>query len=262
MQVGMGVCVILLMLLLGRLQSYTVTLILIVVSVAVSTRYLYWRTTQTLVFDNGLEAFLGIGLYLAETYAWLILVLGYFQSIMPLKRSIRPLPEDLSQWPTVDIYIPTYNESLDVVQDTVLAAQNIDYPADKLRIYLLDDGRRPEFGAFAAAAGVGYITRSDNRHAKAGNLNNALSLTDGELICIFDCDHVSTRAFLQATVGSFLQDARLALVQTPHHFYSPTPSSATSPPDGRFPTRASCSTAPYNRATTSGMRRSSAAPAR
>ncbi|WKN22526.1 UDP-forming cellulose synthase catalytic subunit [Azotobacter vinelandii] len=222
-QVGMGVCMILLMLLLGRLQSYTVTLILIVVSVAVSTRYLYWRTTQTLVFDNSLEAFLGTGLYLAEVYVWMILTLGYFQTVMPLKRAIRPLPEDLSQWPTVDVYIPTYNESLDVVQDTVLAAQNIDYPADKLRVYLLDDGRRPEFGAFAAAAGVGYITRSDNRHAKAGNLNNALSLTDGELICIFDCDHVSTRAFLQATVGAFLQDARLALVQTPHHFHSPDP---------------------------------------
>lgn len=222
-QVSMGASMILLIFLLSRIESYTVTLILIVVSGAVSTRYLYWRTTETLVFDNGLETFLGLGLYLAEIYAWLILMLGYFQSIMPLKRPIQPLPEDVSQWPTVDVYIPTYNESLEVVQDTVLAAQNIDYPADKLRIYLLDDGRRPEFGAFAAAAGVGYITRTDNRHAKAGNLNNALNQTDSELICVFDCDHVSTRAFLQATVGLFLHDPKLALVQTPHHFHSPDP---------------------------------------
>ncbi|SEI81790.1 cellulose synthase (UDP-forming) [Azotobacter beijerinckii] len=222
-QMLMGSGLILVMLALNRIKSYGITLMLVIVSAAASTRYLYWRTTETLVFSNGLEAFLGIGLYLAEIYAWLILMLGYFQSIMPLKRPVHPLPEDISRWPTVDVYIPTYNESLDVVQDTVLAAQNIDYPADKLRVYLLDDGRRPEFGAFAAAAGAGYIARSDNRHAKAGNLNNALGRTDGELICIFDCDHVSTRAFLQATVGLFLHDPRLALVQTPHHFYSEDP---------------------------------------
>ncbi|OWG02876.1 cellulose synthase catalytic subunit (UDP-forming), partial [Klebsiella pneumoniae] len=69
----------------------------------------------------------------------------------------------------------------------------------------------------------GYITRNDNKHAKAGNLNHALTLTQGELICVFDCDHVATRVFLQATVGGFLKDPMLALVQTPHYFYSPDP---------------------------------------
>ena len=76
---------------------------------------------------------------------------------------------------------------------------------------------------FAADVGVGYITRNDNKHAKAGNLNHALTLTQGELICVFDCDHVATRVFLQATVGGFLKDPMLALVQTPHYFYSPDP---------------------------------------
>lgn len=223
MQLLLGCSMMALMLLLNRNRSYAVTLTMMVMSLAVSTRYLYWRSTETLSFGNGVEAFLGIGLYLAELYAWLILALGYFQSILPLRRPIQPLPDDVALWPTVDVYIPTYNESLSVVQDTVLAALNLDYPADKLRVYLLDDGRRPEFGAFAAAAGAGYITRSDNAHAKAGNLNNALRKTGGELICIFDCDHITTRAFLQATVGLFLKDSRLALVQTPHHFYSPDP---------------------------------------
>ncbi|MFC3608663.1 UDP-forming cellulose synthase catalytic subunit [Stutzerimonas tarimensis] len=224
MQLLLGGSMIVLMLLLNNnRKSFGVTLVLVTLSLAVSTRYLYWRTTETLVFGNGLEATLGIGLYLAELYAYVILLLGYFQSILPLRRRIEPLPAAVSQWPTVDVYVPTYNESLDVVQDTVLAALDLDYPADKLRVYLLDDGRRPEFKAFAEAAGAGYITRSDNNHAKAGNLNNALKQTDGELICIFDCDHIGTRAFLQSTVGLFLKDRKLALVQTPHHFYSPDP---------------------------------------
>jgi cellulose synthase (UDP-forming) len=109
------------------------------------------------------------------------------------------------------------------VQDTVLAALSMDYPRDRFRVYVLDDGRRPEFKAFAEAAGALYITRTDNKHAKAGNLNNALGLTDGELVCIFDADHIPTRAFLQVTVGWFQADPRLALLQTPHHFYSPDP---------------------------------------
>ncbi|WP_251848469.1 UDP-forming cellulose synthase catalytic subunit [Atlantibacter hermannii] len=209
--------------LLGFSKKHSISVVMMVVSALMSTRYIYFRATQTLHFNSEIEAILGIGLFLAELYIWVILLLTYLQTVFPLKRGIVPLPDDVSLWPTVDIYIPSYNESLDVVRDTVLAAQCIDYPKDKLNIYLLDDGKRREFAVFAADAGVGYITRTDNSHAKAGNLNHALKLTKGELICVFDCDHVATRIFLQATVGSFLQDPKLALLQTPHYFYSPDP---------------------------------------
>ncbi|ROQ24172.1 cellulose synthase (UDP-forming) [Gallaecimonas pentaromativorans] len=218
-----GLAGVVLMFIVSRFTSRWARIVLILMSMVISTRYLYWRATDTLVFSTPIETILGIGLLLAEVYTWLILVLGFIQTIWPLNRRIVPLPKDSSTWPTVDVYIPTYNESLDIVQDTVLAAMNLDYPKDKLKVYLLDDGRRPEFGAFAAAAGVGYITRNDNNHAKAGNLNNALKQTSGELICIFDCDHVTTRIFLQATVGAFMAEPNLALLQTPHYFYSPDP---------------------------------------
>lgn len=209
--------------LLGFSKKHSISVVMMVVSALMSTRYIYFRATQTLHFNSEIEAILGIGLFLAELYIWVILLLTYLQTVFPLKRGIVPLPDDVSQWPTVDVYIPSYNESLEVVRDTVLAAQCIDYPKDKLNIYLLDDGKRREFAVFAADVGVGYITRNDNAHAKAGNLNHALKLTKGELICVFDCDHVATRIFLQATVGSFLQDPKLALLQTPHYFYSPDP---------------------------------------
>ncbi|MBK0033088.1 UDP-forming cellulose synthase catalytic subunit [Erwinia sp. S43] len=209
--------------LLGFIKSKPVSLIMVFLSAIMSTRYIYWRATETLHFNSEVEAILGIGLFIAELYVWLILILGYLQTSWPLKRTIEPLPDDISLWPTVDVYVPSYNESLDVVRDTVLAAQCIDYPRDKLKIYLLDDGKRSEFARFAADVGVGYITRDDNRHAKAGNLNHAMKITKGELITVFDCDHVATRTFLQATVGAFLKDDKLALLQTPHYFYSPDP---------------------------------------
>ncbi|WP_426817210.1 UDP-forming cellulose synthase catalytic subunit [Winslowiella sp. 2C04] len=209
--------------LLGLSKSKQVSIVMVILSALMSTRYIYWRATETLHFNSEIEAILGIGLFIAELYVWLILILGFLQTTWPLKRTIEPLPDDINLWPTVDVYVPTYNESLDVVRDTVLAAQCIDYPRNKLKIYLLDDGKRSEFAVFAADVGVGYITREDNSHAKAGNLNHAMKITKGELICVFDCDHVATRTFLQATVGPFLNDPKLALLQTPHYFYSPDP---------------------------------------
>ncbi|HBC83299.1 MAG TPA: cellulose synthase catalytic subunit (UDP-forming) [Escherichia sp.] len=209
--------------LMGYSKKRSISVIMVVMSFLMSTRYIYFRATQTLHFNSEIETILGIGLFLADLYVWVMLLLNYLQTIWPLKREIVPLPEDMSLWPTVDVYVPTYNESLDVVRDTVLAAQCIDYPKDKMKIYILDDGKRSEFAMFAADVGVGYITRNDNSHAKAGNLNHAMKLTNGELICVFDCDHVATRIFLQATVGGFLKDPKLALVQTPHFFYSPDP---------------------------------------
>ncbi len=206
-----------------RRQGRTVELLLILLSLVVSTRYLWWRYTATVDWANATDTFFGLGLLLAETYAWVVLILGYLQSAYPLERKPVPLPRDAATWPTVDLFIPTYNESLAVVRNTVYGALRIDWPRDKLRIHVLDDGSRAQFRDFAASVGVGYIVRTQHDHAKAGNLNHALGLTDGELIAVFDCDHVPVRSFLQATVGWFLRDPRIALVQTPHLFFSADP---------------------------------------
>ncbi|MEQ5801275.1 UDP-forming cellulose synthase catalytic subunit [Halomonas sp. H10-9-1] len=218
---GIAICVVLLIA--ARVRTQRVRLFIILITVLSSTRYLYWRLSETIVTSSWLESALGAGLLAAELYAWLVLVVSFFQMARPIERRSVNLPADTQHWPSIDVYIPTYNEPLSVVKDTVLAAQNLEYPRHLLKIYLLDDGHRPEFGAFASACGAGYITREDNTHAKAGNLNNAMGKTHGELICIFDCDHITTRFFLQKTVGQFLTDPTLALVQTPHYFYSQDP---------------------------------------
>jgi cellulose synthase (UDP-forming) len=211
-------------LLLNRRAGQSVTLTMALISMAVSARYLCWRIGTTLFASQwSVDVALGGVLLAAEVYAFVMLLLGYLQSLATLERKPVPLPRDLHDWPTVDFFIPTYSEPLEVVRTTVLAAKSIDWPADRLRIWLLDDGHRDTFRAFAAMADVGYIARPDNRHAKAGNLNYALTKTTGELVAIFDCDHVPTRSFLQTTVGFFLAETKLAIVQTPHHFYSPDP---------------------------------------
>ena len=208
------------------LRRYTgtlFTLIMIVFSVNASSRYLYWRYTETLLLDNWMDSVFSIVLVIAEVYAWLVLLLGYAQTIWPLKRKPEPMPDDESLWPTVDLFIPTYNEPLKVVRPTVLASLALDWPRDKLNIYILDDGRREEFKEFARQANVGYMVRDNNVHAKAGNINAALARTNGEYVAIFDCDHIPARSFLQMTMGWFLRDRNMGMIQTPHHFLSPDP---------------------------------------
>jgi cellulose synthase (UDP-forming) len=223
-QLLLGGGALLLALVLDRVsKAHLVTLALVLISITVSTRYLFWRVSVTLASDLSLEAVLSGILLAAELYAFAMLLLGYLQVLGRLPRKPAPLPPSTTRWPSVDVFIPTYNEPLTVVRATVLAARAMDWPADKLKIFILDDGKRDEFRAFASSAGVGYIVRPDNRHAKAGNLNHALSRTRGELVAIFDCDHVPARSFLQMTVGWFLRDRRLGCIQTPHHFYSPDP---------------------------------------
>ncbi|MDR3738846.1 MAG: UDP-forming cellulose synthase catalytic subunit, partial [Terracidiphilus sp.] len=211
-------------------DSYLVTLALMLMSMFCTFRYGYWRIAQVVQFFEdpashwgALDAFFILCLLFAEAYAFVILFLGYFQTIWPLRRAPVSLPENTDDWPDVDVLIPTYNEPLEVVRYSVLGALNMDWPADKLHIYLLDDGRRKEFERFAFEAGGGYKTRPDNKHAKAGNINTALKTMSSPLVAIFDCDHVPTRSFLQMTVGWFERDRKLAMLQTPHHFYSPDP---------------------------------------
>ena len=210
-------------LLLRKTKGRVTTLTMMTLSISASTRYIWWRLTDTVGFENPLDAFFGFGLVAAELYAFTVLLIGYFQTIWPLGRKPVPLPADSSTWPSVDVFIPTYNEPLDVVKQTVFSAMSLDWPADRLKVYVLDDGRRSDFRKFCEEVGVGYKIRGNNRHAKAGNINAALASTDGEYVAIFDCDHIPTRSFLQVCMGWFLKDDKMAMLQTPHVFFSPDP---------------------------------------
>ncbi|RZL86159.1 MAG: UDP-forming cellulose synthase catalytic subunit [Variovorax sp.] len=222
-QLTLSVAIFVAALVLNRIPGRFPTLALIFLSVVVSSRYMYWRVTETMYMDNLLDLVLGAGLLMAELYAFVVLLLGYMQTAWPLERKPLPLPEDTSLWPTVDVFIPTYNEALSVVRPTVLAALSIDWPRDKIKIFVLDDGRREEFRVFCEGVGVTHVTRGDNKHAKAGNINAALKNTDGEFVAIFDCDHIPTRSFLQIAMGWFGRDPKLGLVQLPHYFFSADP---------------------------------------
>ena len=188
-----------------------------VLSIAASARYITWRLTYTLNFDTTANSIACVLLFAAEIYALLMLLLGHFQTVWPTKRETPRMPSGV-RWPWVDVFITTYDEDVDLVRRTAIGCQAIDYPSK--HVFILDDGNRPEMESLAVEVGVGYITRTDNEHAKAGNLNHAMGVTSSEFIAQFDADHVPVKSFLRETIPFFLWDKELAFVQTPHHFYN------------------------------------------
>ncbi len=129
-----------------------------------------------------------------------------------------------NDWPAVDIFIATYNEPLEVLEKTILAASAIDYP--RATVWVLDDTRRPWLRSYCEAQGVQYVSRPDNVGAKAGNLNHALAYTrertNAPVILVLDADFVAKPHILRRTVG-MLADPAVALVQTPQFYYNPDP---------------------------------------
>jgi cellulose synthase (UDP-forming) len=210
------VSLVMLVVALAASRSQTLRPMIIFLSCFASMRYFYWRIAWTLNLSSPLDATASVALLAAETYGLAILFLGYFQSLEATTRAPAP-PRDT--W-SVDVLIPTYNEPEPIVRRTAIGALAMTYA--RKRVFVLDDARRPEIERMAAGLGCGYITRPDNRHAKAGNLNHALGVTQGELVAIFDADHVPVRSFLAETTG-FFEDARVALVQTAQHFFNPDP---------------------------------------
>ena len=180
-------------------------------------RYLVWRLFYTIPTDDLASMAIGWTVYLAELYGLCQFAFFAYQSWSPLER--QPVP--LATYPTIDIMVTVVDEPLEILSQTLVGCLSQDYPKDRFRVYVLDDGHRQEVKALAESLGCRYLRRPDRpRHAKAGNLNHALRLTDGDLIAVFDVDHVPTHAFLKDTVG-FFTDPKVAIVQTPHHFYNP-----------------------------------------
>jgi cellulose synthase (UDP-forming) len=122
----------------------------------------------------------------------------------------------------VDVMIMTYNEELSLLKKTIAGCLNLEYPGNRLNIYLCDDGRRDAAKSLCNEFGIHYITRDDNQHAKAGNINNALKQTAGEFILLLDADMVPKPGFLEKTIHYFTNQ-NVGFVQTPQVFSNPDP---------------------------------------
>lgn len=206
-----------------RYAGRFVTLVLMGLAFIVSARYLYWRFSATLAQDINSDFVLGFSLCIAEVHLWLLMILNSLQAIWPLKQTHIALPSESAWWPTVDIFIPCQGQPACAIKSAATAALALDWPKNKLKIYILDDSPRDDIKALADSLGSTYLAHPGNSDGKAGNINQALPKTEGELVAIFDCDRTPGNDFLRTTVGWFVQDAKLGMLQTPQHFLAPAP---------------------------------------
>ncbi|MDQ0730632.1 glycosyltransferase family 2 protein [Arthrobacter sp. B1I2] len=190
------------------------TRLVVVLTVLTGLNYIAWRWMASLNWDAW---WIALPLVVAETYSFIdVMLFGMTVWKLKIRKPAPAPPHDA----TVDVFITTYNEDLDMVVTTALAAQKIRHPHST---WILDDGARPELKALAEQHGLGYVTRSGDwtkdlpRHAKAGNLNNALMVTHGEFLLILDADQIPEPDILEKILGYF-NNRRLALVQTPQYF--------------------------------------------
>ncbi len=182
---------------------------LAVVALAAGPVYFTWRLAFT--FD-GADPVIGALLLACELYGfWSLTTLACFSW-----RIDPPVRPPATPGRAVDVYVCTYNEPEEVLRATLTGCRALRYPHT---VYLLDDGRREEIRILAEEFGAVWMTRPDNIHAKAGNINHALERTSGELVFVLDADHVPMPDALDALVGYF-DDERVAVVQTPHDFYN------------------------------------------
>ncbi len=169
--------------------------------------YAGWRIGWS---RHGVDAPLWGALLVAELYGlWNLGTLAWLTWDLP-----PPSRPPAAPGRDVDVYVCTYDEPVGVLEATLSGCALLRYPHTT---WLLDDGARPEVARLARDWGVRYLTRPDRAHAKAGNINHALTRTSGELVLVLDADHVPMPDALDTLVG-YLDDPRVALVQTPHDF--------------------------------------------
>ncbi|RCS49454.1 glycosyltransferase [Bremerella cremea] len=186
--------------------------LMIVLAVISAATYLTYRLLFTINFESP-YAIVASAMLLGAEFWGVFLMFLYFMQVW---RQVEPEPIPPLENRSVDVFLPTYNEDVQLLQGSINALNQLDYPHTT---YVLDDGHRPAVADLCREMGVNYISRDDNLHAKAGNLNHALDQTNGEFVVIFDADHIARPNFISRTLGYFADD-KLAFVQTPHAFYN------------------------------------------
>ncbi|MDB5658032.1 MAG: cellulose synthase [Cypionkella sp.] len=239
----LGLVAIIILLLLKPFAANTVArFALLAIGSVIVVRYWIWRLTDTLPEAGLTPSFvLAVILFGVETYSIMVFFLNAFITADPTERALPPKVA-IDKLRTVNILVPSYNEPTEMLSVTLAAAKNMIYPREKRVVVLCDDGgtdqrcnsadpeiarksqeRRAELQKLCDELGIMYSTRARNEHAKAGNMSAALAKLDGDLVVVFDADHVPSRDFLARTVGYFVDDPKLFLVQTPHFFINKDP---------------------------------------
>ena len=203
---------------------------LFLVAALLALRYAWWRLTATLAPIGWTWDFAASwSLALLEMIA-LIGSLSGFLMMSRVRQRTAEVDANRGWWgdaspPRVAILIATYNETIDVLERTIVGALTLNYQAKE--VVVLDDGRRDWLQDYCATHGVRYMRRANNKGSKAGNINAALKILRSDaappaFVAVLDADFVPHRGFISRSLALF-HDPSVGLVQTPQHFFNADP---------------------------------------
>lgn len=200
-----------------------IKLIIYVIAIILTYIYILYRIIYTLPLKLGwLNLVFGILLLFVEIYETIDFTIYFFNILRYSKKSLEVLKIKENEYPEVDVFIATINESEELLSRTIEGCLNMKYPyKDKVHIYLCDDGNRLNIKLLARKYNINYITRKDNKGAKAGNYNNAIKNSHSPLIATFDADMCPTENFLLTTIPFFIKYDKVGFVQLPQSFLEP-----------------------------------------
>ncbi len=212
---------------LGR-QSKSARVTAAIACMVLTLRYLYWRLRYTApIHGNALQHAYADVFLTCEVATLCSSLMVYFFMSRTVDRSAQADLHGQSplRHAATDVFIASYNENRDILERTIIGALALHHP--DLRVWLLDDGARPWARELAESLGVMYVSRVKGKHAKAGNINNAMqhALATGrrpEFLLLLDADFIPHRHLLQRVLGLF-DTPDVGIVQTPQHFFNPDP---------------------------------------
>ncbi len=184
----------------------------------VSHEAMTWYVTHTsaildtlhIGFQATFDALLLVTTCLAVLYVLLSLL------VLIVRPKTKRYTFDPKRAPRITVHIPTRNEL--AALRCARACLAWDYPADKIQILIGDDSDDPRVSAGLVAFArrnprVRVIKRPVNEGYKAGNLNNMLLHTTGEILLVFDSDYIPEPDFARRIVAPFQHDKRIVAVQ-------------------------------------------------
>ena len=185
-----------------------------------STIYILWRMLYTLPLKFGvMSLIIGIIFFFIEFVDFFEFIIHYI-NVLKMKKE-KEEKNIYNIFPDIDVLITTINEERSLLEKTIKSCKEMKYDdKSKIHIYLCDDGRRNDIQELAKEYKIEYITRDDNKDAKAGNLNNALKYLKSKYILTLDADMCPQPNFLIETIKFFSSNEKIGFVQTPQAFYN------------------------------------------
>lgn len=148
----------------------------------------------------------------------------FLVTFLEKKRHIVHNPENLKlkYYPTITIAVPVYNEEATII-NTVKSLLSLDYPKDKIKIYIVDDGSRDKtweiVQEFANNPNVLLFQKENGGKHTAVNL--AIEKTDSEFFGCLDSDSMVHPQALKRILKYFEKDPATMAVAPSIIVYNP-----------------------------------------